>query len=50
MNGLQREHWPKDGEIKDGGEWIVGHEKGLECKKGRLWYGGGESLHLGKGF
>ena len=47
---LEREYWPKDGRIKDGGEWIVGEEKGLEYRKGALWYGGGETVHLGKGF
>ena len=48
---LQKEFWPKeDGSIKDGGEWIVGEEKGLDCHKGRLWYGGGDRVHLGKGF
>lgn len=48
---LQSEFWPKEGgSIKDGGEWAVGEEKGLDCHKGRLWYGGGEGVHLGKGF
>jgi hypothetical protein len=52
---LEREFWPKDdGEeksIKEGGEWIVGQEKGLEFRKGALWYGsGGETVVLGKGF
>ena len=47
---LQMEYWPKDGTNKEGGEWIVGEEKGLECRKGRLWYGGGERVCLGKGF
>lgn len=48
---LQNEYWPKNGEsIKPGGEWIVGEEKGLDCQKGRLWYGNGERVRLGKGF
>jgi hypothetical protein len=50
---LEGEYWPKeDGEgIKEGGEWIVGQEKGLEFRKGALWYGsGGERVLLGKGF
>lgn len=34
--------------IPDGGEWIVGEEKGLDFRKGRLWYGGGETIYLGK--
>ncbi|RVD82553.1 uncharacterized protein DFL_006975 [Arthrobotrys flagrans] len=33
----------------DGAEWIVGEEKGLDCRVGRLWYGGGETVVLGKG-
>ena len=51
---LQDEYWPKEGQeeaaIKNGGEWIVGEEKGLDCRKGTLWYGGGETIRLGKGF
>ncbi|MDI1493561.1 MAG: hypothetical protein OHK93_005352 [Ramalina farinacea] len=30
--------------------WTVGEEKGLVCREGRVWYGGGESLGEGKGF
>ncbi|KAL8720420.1 MAG: hypothetical protein Q9225_002710 [Loekoesia sp. 1 TL-2023] len=48
---LYHSYWPKDGEnIKSGGQWIVGQEKGLDCRKGTLWYGGGETVRLGKGF
>jgi hypothetical protein len=49
---LVREFWPKDDEgIKEGGEWVVGEEKGLEVRKGTLWYGGGgETVVLGEGF
>jgi len=48
---LEDEFWPKNGHIKEGGEWTVGEEKGLEYRKGTLWYGaGGETVHLGKGF
>jgi vesicle-fusing ATPase len=49
---LEREYWPENngGEIKDGGEWFVGEEKGLTCRMGTLWYGGGEEVYLGKGF
>jgi hypothetical protein len=59
VNGwLVGEFWPKsDGEdgvvggIKEGGEWVVGEEKGLEVRKGMLWYGsGGETVVLGEGF
>jgi hypothetical protein len=56
---LEKEYWPKgqDGEekggeegIKEGGEWIVAQEKGLDLRMGTLWYGGGETVRLGKGF
>jgi hypothetical protein len=30
--------------------WEVGEEKGLDCRRGRLWYGGGETIGLGEGF
>ena len=47
---LQREFTPVDcSKIKEGGQWIVGEEKGLDCRKGTLWYGGGETIRLGKG-
>ncbi|KAL3424048.1 hypothetical protein PVAG01_03329 [Phlyctema vagabunda] len=32
------------------GEWIVGQEKGLVCREGTLWYGGGTEIRAGKGF
>lgn len=48
---LEREYWPSEGGIKAGGEWVVGEEKGLVCRKGTLWYGaGGENIYQGKGF
>ncbi|KAL9623945.1 MAG: hypothetical protein Q9204_007910 [Flavoplaca sp. TL-2023a] len=48
---LRNRYWPKDDErILAGGEWIVGQEKGLDCRKGTLWYGGGQTIRLGKGF
>lgn len=31
------------------GEWRVGEELGLCFRKGTLWYGGGETVGLGKG-
>jgi vesicle-fusing ATPase len=51
---LEAEYWPDAGsnhgnEIMPGGEFIVGEEKGLDFRKGRLWYGGGETVYLGKG-
>lgn len=47
---LEREFWPKDdkSDINGGGEWILGNEKGLDFRKGTLWYGGGETIYLGK--
>jgi len=48
---LIKEYWPHTDRIKDGGEWIVGEEKGLEYRKGALWYGsGGKTVMLGKSF
>lgn len=48
---LESEYWPTSSDIKAGGEWIVGQEKGLEYRKGALWYGsGGDTVHLGQGF
>lgn len=29
-------------------EWTIGEGKGLDFRKGTLWYGGGESIYLGK--
>jgi hypothetical protein len=47
---LEKEFWPTEDGIKDGGEWIVGDEKGLEVRKGTLWYGsGGETVLVGEG-
>jgi hypothetical protein len=34
----------------EGVEWIVGQEKGLDCRDGTLWYGGGETVRIGRGF
>ena len=48
---LETEYWPREGNgVKEGGEWVVGQEKGLDCRRGTLWYGGGETVRLGKGF
>lgn len=51
---LEEEYWPREDQkgekIKQGGEWVVGEGKGLDCRKGALWYGGGETIWLGKGF
>ncbi|OJD37150.1 ureidoglycolate hydrolase [Diplodia corticola] len=57
VNGwLRREFWPREDQaagqgIKEGGEWVVGEGKGLDCRRGALWYGsGGETVMLGEGF
>ena len=48
---LEAEYWPSEVSlIRPGGEWLVGEEKGLDFRKGTLWYGDGESVYLGKGF
>ncbi|KAL5359632.1 RNA ligase/cyclic nucleotide phosphodiesterase [Aspergillus floccosus] len=48
---LQSGYWPRgDGTIPAGGEWHVGEEKGLVVQKGRLWYGDGTTVQLGKGY
>lgn len=47
---LREEHWCYKSARADEGDWIVGQEKGLDCRKGTLWYGDGESIRLGKGF
>ncbi|KAG4436409.1 hypothetical protein IFR05_008102 [Cadophora sp. M221] len=47
---LEKEYWPVGEERKEGGEWIVGQERGLDFRMGTLWYGGGETVRLGKGF
>lgn len=49
---LQRDFWPdgKTTRIPDGGEWMVGEEKGLDFRQGTLWYGGGETILLGRGY
>ncbi|KAH8602230.1 RNA ligase/cyclic nucleotide phosphodiesterase [Bisporella sp. PMI_857] len=48
---LQEMYWPSDGNDRvPEGDWIVGEEKGLDCREGQLWYGGGRTVRLGKGF
>lgn len=50
---LRDEYWPKDEDQSSSdtkGEWRVGKEKGLDCRFGTLWYGGGETIRLGRGF
>ena len=49
---LQNDYWPKPGDkhSRSSGEWIVGQDKGLDLRQGTLWYGGGDTVKLGKGF
>ncbi|KAI9793645.1 MAG: transport between ER and Golgi ATPase protein [Peltula sp. TS41687] len=50
---LRDEYWPEGDDPSSydtEGEWKVGEEKGLDCRFGTLWYGGGETLRLGKGY
>ena len=47
---LEDEFWPGDAGAKDGGEWVVGEGKGLDYRKGTLWYGSGATVYLGRGF
>ncbi|CAI4212261.1 unnamed protein product [Parascedosporium putredinis] len=45
---LEEEVWTDRSEFV--GEWILGHEKGLEVRAGMLWYGGGRMIMAGEGF
>lgn len=46
---LESEVWDVDaGEFV--GEWVVGHERGLDFRIGAVWYGGGRTVMLGEGF
>lgn len=49
---LEKDFWPEhsQGAIPEGGEFNVGEEQGLICRMGKLWYGGGETVHAGKGY
>ncbi|OAL01382.1 AAA-domain-containing protein [Phaeosphaeriaceae sp. SRC1lsM3a] len=49
---LEKDFWPEhnNGNIPEGGEFNVGQETGLHCRKGTLWYGGGEEVHHGEAF
>lgn len=48
--GKERGHCGQREWIPEGGEWVIGEGKGLCLRKGVLWYGGGETVRLGKGF
>lgn len=48
---LKEEYWPESrSATKAQGDWFVGEARGLECRAGTLWYGGGWSVHVGKDF
>lgn len=47
---LEREVWDSADASAFVGEWIVGQEKGIDARAGRLWYGGGRTIMMGEGF
>ncbi|KAI9883355.1 MAG: snoRNA-binding rRNA-processing protein [Watsoniomyces obsoletus] len=49
---LQAEYWNEQEGSPSGKllQWRVGEEKGLDCRYGTVWYGGGQTFQLGKGF
>jgi vesicle-fusing ATPase len=48
---LRESYWPTEhAGVPAGGEWLVGQEKGLDNRRGTLWYGGGDSVRVGRGF
>ncbi len=48
---LEDKYWPKEGgQVREDAQWIVGQERGLDCRAGALWYGGGSTVRIGKGF
>lgn len=46
---LRSKYWSED-RVTSSGSWTVGEEKGLDYRRGTLWYGGGHSHRVGKGF
>lgn len=43
---LKDEHWPREGvgRFTPGLRWTVGRGRGIEIRKGRLWYGDGQPV------
>jgi hypothetical protein len=51
MKGWMELVWRINEEIAEwDGEWVIGEERGVDCRRGRLWYGGGETVVQGEGF
>jgi len=51
MKGWMDLVWEINAEIESwDGEWTVGEERGVDCRGGRLWYGGGETVMKAEGF
>lgn len=46
---LEKEVWDS-AQASFVGEWIVGQERGIDARSGRLWYGGGRTILMGEGF
>ena len=44
-DGLQAKYWSEQTM-----DWQIGETKGLVCRRGTVWYGGGQSQHEGRGF
>lgn len=48
---LISECWQQDDAKREFvGEWLVGHQVGLDARSGTVWYGGGHTVEIGKGF
>ncbi|KAF5551518.1 ureidoglycolate hydrolase [Fusarium mexicanum] len=47
---LEKEVWDNPDSEYNAGEWLVGHERGLDARNGTLWYGSGKTIMLGEGF
>jgi len=51
MQAWMEKVWEINEEIANWeGEWFVGEERGIDCRGGRVWYGGGETVMKAEGF
>ncbi|KAI5858470.1 RNA ligase/cyclic nucleotide phosphodiesterase [Tricharina praecox] len=51
MQAWMEKVWEINQEIENWeGEWFVGEDRGIDCRGGRLWYGGGETVMKAEGF